>query len=111
MTKLSKEQQMQIMHTVNQSIADDKIVIAGSYRIYGAIYYYGELCFLVSTGIMHRNPFDSPLPLVASRAENFDKKVVRAFTPTKTDVDVIYEPPPVANSTAAENPDLSNPSP
>ena len=98
MKKLSqKEERLRLMHAINQAIAENKIVMAGSLIILGAVYYYGDLCLLVSIGRSHRHPHSSPLPLIASRIENFEGEVIRSFFPKEVGEEIIYEPPSVAN--------------
>jgi len=95
MKKLTKEQQMQIMHAVNQSIADKKIVMVGSHRVFGAILIDDTLRFWLPTEIYSRDSLKADtLPrMQATAVSNLEKVIVRAFSPSEVDVDVIYEPP------------------
>jgi len=94
MTKLSKEQQMQIMHTVNQSIADKKIVMVGSHHVFGAIMINDTLRFWLPAEIYDANsPRTDMLPRMrATMLSGMEKAVIRAFLPGEVDVDVIYSP-------------------
>ena len=110
MTQLSVEEQIRIIHAVNQAAIDGKTVIVGALRVYGAICYNGKLYFLFAKKYpKNHRLFGFPPPLKTGHV-TIDKVVIRAFSSNSTDVDIIYTPP-VTDSTAAENPDLSNPSP
>jgi len=94
MRKLPTEEHVQLMHAINQAIADGKTVIAGHCRIYGATFHGENLNFLHQSG-MPTTIFEVLVCLPEMkpiRAVNLNEIVIRAFFPESTDVEVIYEP-------------------
>ena len=107
MRKLPTEEHVQLMHAINQAIAEGKTVMEGGYRIYGATFHKELIMFLYPAEVLEDyQTAQSRLPKM--RCFRSSDVIIRAFLPTSTDVEVIYEPP--SRSSVAVSQDLSEPS-
>jgi len=99
MTKLTKEQQIEICNAINTAVVMGKPVYVNDIRVTGAYPYFDNV---------RARRYDAPY-----QPEGFElvtgKTNVRSFIPVETNVEVIYEPP--SRDTAAPYPDLSKSSP
>ena len=90
---MPRERQMKIMHDVNQAIADNKIVVAGKYRIFGAAIIGDEVRFWYPASTPDHEYQSGTLPAMCARAFiEIETEIIRAFLPHKTGEEIIYSP-------------------